>query len=132
MDLKLDIEPAPAARPRVSRKGWTYYPAKYKNFKAALAAMFINAINPKFSAFAKCVQPCVAHVEIVASRPKTTKLPFPKPDVDNYFKAVTDAATGSVWADDWQIQKASVEKRWAKKGETPHVRLQVKWNGIDN
>lgn len=122
-DIKIDIEPVPAARPRVTRQGWSYYPKRYKDFKALLAAAILKIVQPKKPK----EKPCDVVVEIVAPRPGSTKLPFPKPDVDNYFKAVTDAATGAVWVDDWQIENASVSKRWTNKGEDAHVRLMVRW-----
>jgi Holliday junction resolvase RusA-like endonuclease len=124
LTIKVDIEPVPAARPRVTRQGWSYYPKRYKDFKAEMSkrirSYFDNPCTP-------CPAICEAEVEIVCDRPKSTKLPFPKPDVDNYFKAVTDAATGAVWVDDWQIERAAVSKRWANVGEKAHVCLRVKW-----
>jgi Holliday junction resolvase RusA-like endonuclease len=121
-EYTIPIEPVPAARPRVSRWG-AYYPKRYRDFKAALAAAFIAAARPAPVRDG----PCRVEVEIVAPRPASTKLPFPKPDIDNYLKSVFDAATGSVWEDDWGIRECSATKRWTEKGEDAHVRLKVKW-----
>lgn len=106
----------------MSRWG-VYYPKKYREFKAALAAAFIAVARPSLPRDG----PCRVEVEIVAPRPKSTKLPFPKPDIDNYLKAVLDAATGSIWTDDWGVRESFTTKRWTEKGEKPFVRLRVKW-----
>lgn len=125
-EYTIPIEPVPAARPRVSRWG-AYYPKRYRDFKAALAAAFIAAAR----AAPARDGPCRVEVEIVAPRPASTKLPFPKPDIDNYLKSVFDAATGSVWVDDWGIRESFATKRWTEKGEKPSVRLRVKWDNTN-
>ena len=49
-------------------------------------------------------------------------------DWDNWHKLSMDALTGIVWADDSQIQKATVEKFYSK--ENP--RIEIKINLIKN
>ena len=46
-------------------------------------------------------------------------------DVDNYLKALFDCLSGTVWVDDKQIMKLTVEKRYAKKGEPPKTELEI-------
>ena len=50
---------------------------------------------------------------------RTTKLLFPKPDVDNYAKAPLDIITKAegYWDDDHQIQTLLVGKRYALPDE---------------
>jgi Holliday junction resolvase RusA-like endonuclease len=48
--------------------------------------------------------------------------PTVKPDVDNVFKAVTDACTGIVWHDDNQIVEAHIVKQYSDR---PRVVLEV-------
>lgn len=53
-------------------------------------------------------------VEVRPKKPKTTKLPFPKGDVDNFSKAILDACTDVLWLDDWQIRHETVFKEWSE------------------
>ena len=54
---------------------------------------------------------------VVAQKPKTSKLSRPKPDVDNYAKAVMDAMTDAgVWDDDAQVAQLTATKRWGGIG----------------
>lgn len=48
--------------------------------------------------------------------------PTVKPDVDNVFKAVTDACTGIVWHDDNQIVEAHIVKQYSDR---PRAVLEV-------
>jgi Holliday junction resolvase RusA-like endonuclease len=51
--------------------------------------------------------PVMIWMRFAVPKPKTTKLSHPKPDIDNYEKALFDALTkaGNVWNDDHQIVK---------------------------
>lgn len=48
--------------------------------------------------------------------------PTVKPDLDNVFKAVTDACTGIVWHDDNQIVEAHIVKQYSDR---PRAILEV-------
>lgn len=48
-----------------------------------------------------------------------------KPDIDNLFKAATDAMTGIIWEDDDQICVNRSSKWFAAAGEEPHVEVQI-------
>ncbi len=78
-------------------------------------------------------QPLRVGLEIFARRPKTSKYPFPVGDIDNFQKAVFDAATERLWIDDWQIcDLLPTRKRWADpEGELPGGYFVLSWEVAD-
>lgn len=126
MDLILPTAPMPCPRPRVALRGRVpvaYYPKEYTVWKGEAAKLIASLLPPDH-------QPYDGPVEVsiicAVERPKTTKLPAPRPDVDNYGKAVLDAMTqAGVWKDDSGAVRVSVTKRWTRSGETPCVYIRV-------
>jgi Holliday junction resolvase RusA-like endonuclease len=115
----LAFPPVPAARPRVTRQGWSYYPKTYKTWLQRATEGFAEQ-KPA----TPIEGPVAVRLFIYAERPKTTKRLFPRGDVDNFAKAVFDAATkGGVWVDDDQIVKATITKRF--DAVNPRVVLEV-------
>lgn len=118
----LPIAPMPTPRPRArviavpGRRPLAsfYSPKEYKEWqKEALHALKLaEAPRTPFEG------PVSVSVTCLAERPKTTKLPAPKPDVDNYAKGVLDAVTqdGRFWLDDSQVCDLRVMKQWAPLG----------------
>lgn len=70
-------------------------------------------------------------VEFVLPRPvsmaknKPTPLAVKKPDTDKLLRAIGDALTGVVYADDSQIISLYADKRTAELGEQPGARITV-------
>lgn len=122
MKLRIDINPVPASRPRVSRFG-TYYGPVYRKFKTAIAALLTD-----MAVAAKTFKdkPLNVKVDCVIKRPKTSVLDAPRGDVDNYAKSVLDALNGVLWDDDDQILKLTVTKRFTRQDEDGHILLEVK------
>jgi Holliday junction resolvase RusA-like endonuclease len=82
-----------------------YMPKDYKDWKAEVAKHLTG-----FSVGDKAVEIKIA---CYLKKPKTSKLPFPRSDVDNFAKSVMDAATeAGVWDDDRQVQSLHVHKDW--------------------
>lgn len=71
--------------------------------------------------FYRSVQKSVSKIER-KRRLSNEHPPVVKPDIDNLFKAVTDACTGVIWHDDNQIVKVKMEKRYAEK---PRVEMEI-------
>ena len=132
MTFMVEGEAIPQGRPRFTRQGHAYDPAKSRDYKeqVALAASFAmrgEEIFPKGIPL-KCV------ITIWQKMPKrfTKKQkqlaeteflrPTVKPDVDNIAKAITDAMNGIVYADDAQIVELVCGKYYA---EEPRVMVKV-------
>ncbi|MCK2074552.1 RusA family crossover junction endodeoxyribonuclease [Pediococcus acidilactici] len=127
--LIIDGEPVAASRPRVTRKGWAYIAPKYKAYKDRTHLIVRNqykgeplmgALKVK-TTFYRSVQKSVSKAER-NRRLSNEHRPIFKPDIDNLFKAVTDACTGVVWHDDNQIVSVEMDKMYA---EEPRVEMEV-------
>ena len=69
-------------------------------------------------------------LDFILSRPKSTpKTRTPpaikRPDIDKLARAILDAITGTILADDAQVTYLSATKRLAEIDETPGVRIEV-------
>lgn len=120
MYLRLDIQPVPASRPRVSKWG-TYYGKRHKAFRSAgtacLTAMREQGYLPDPLLDGRLTVVLVLEVK----KPKTTKLELPNGDVDNYAKIILDLLTGFVWEDDRQVETLTVRKGWSTGEGVVHV-----------
>lgn len=132
--IKLIIygEPQPQGRPRFSRRGnfvTTYDPPKSKAYKAlvkrqALAQWHSEPLQGALACKVKVYRPIQ---KSGSKRQKELKeagviRPVQKPDVDNYFKGVTDPLTGIVWEDDNQIVHAEIDKYYSNE---PRIELEI-------
>lgn len=120
VSVVLALEPVAASRPRVSKWG-TFYAEPYKSF-LAVAPEALHALElPMLDG------PLAVQLEVVCTKPKTSVLPHPRQDVDNFAKSVLDALTkAGAWLDDAQVARLTVEKRFAAKGEQAHTRIGIK------
>jgi Holliday junction resolvase RusA-like endonuclease len=119
--LTFHIDPVPASRPRVSRAGWSYYAEPYRSFKEDLGELVAAAWKGK----EPITVPLRARIVVVKEQPGSTKLEAPKPDADNYAKAVMDAMNKIVYHDDSQIELLTAHKRWAEKGEAGYITVRL-------
>ena len=110
IELDIPIDPVPASRPRVSRWG-TYYGKKYTTFRKDVEK-FLKGVALKVLA-----GPLFVVIEIHCRKPRTSKLDYPKPDVDNYAKGVLDALNKKAWNDDSQIVGLVVTKEWSDQAK---------------
>lgn len=112
------LNPVPASRPRVTRWG-TYYGKNY--------ASWIKAAMEKVKDAGNTIgNHCTVLVEQIIEKPRTSKLDFPRGDVDNYAKAPTDILTKKqYWTDDDLITGLWTSKRFAEKGEEPRTEVTI-------
>lgn len=121
IQFQIPLDPVPASRPRVTRQGFSYYEQPYRGFKDELKDWLTEAWEG---------QPVIDYEVVVTvvcwvPPPQKTKLPSPRPDVDNYLKAVLDGMNKVVFKDDSLVKKAIVEKHWAQPGEPGRIHVYV-------
>lgn len=122
--FKVYGEPVAKGRPRFTRQGRTYTPAKTKTYESEVAmlakaamqgeeplktpiAVFIHATFPVPLSYSKKRRSdCLANYERHIKRP----------DADNIAKAITDAMNGVVYEDDSQIVILHVVKLYGTDG----------------
>ena len=128
--------PIPQGRPRFARRGnyvTTYDPETSKNYKQLVELWTTQKLKTisGFKPYEKAV--CVDidfYLPIPQSWSKTKRTeaaggvirPITKPDLDNLYKAVTDAMIGLVWTDDSIITDAHIRKRYSDR---PRAEIRV-------
>lgn len=116
--LTIDIPPVVASRPRVGR--WsTYYGKNYTQWMKDADEVIETSLST-------ITYPCVVVVDQIVKKPKTSKLSFPRGDVDNYAKAPLDAMTKKeYWTDDNLILGMYAAKRFAEPSEHPRTEVSI-------
>ena len=109
MKWKFPISPVAASRPRVSKWG-SYYTGTYKEFREQARPIIKEVLKD----WKPTEDPLMVYVEVFPTRPRTSKLDHPRPDIDNFVKAIFDLCNGTVWKDDSQIIYMEANKAWAK------------------
>ena len=108
--------PVPMARPRVTAHG-TYTPKECREYKKLVSIMAAQTMKDSMK-FEN--EPLECRVKFVFFLPKSRKNPWAtsRPDLDNLYKAVTDAMNGIVYRDDSQIVRAIIEKCYEVNGDS--------------
>lgn len=115
-------KPTPTPRPRVSKKGFTYYPKNYKDWVADVTKVMKPLDLPQLKG------PIIIVIEVNCIPPKKTDHCAPMGDVDNYAKGPMDLMTKleKGWFDDRQVVSLTTVKRWIGPDEEPGYAL---WYG---
>lgn len=124
--------PVAKQRPRVTRRGLTFTPAKTVHYETYIKEIF--AINyPNFEAF---TGPVEINVRTYFPIPKGTSKKNrdameagfirrdKRPDCDNLLKIVADALNGLAYGDDAQITSAKIEKFYSNR---PRVEVEIRF-----
>lgn len=109
--------PVPMARPRVTMHG-TYTPKRcrdYKSFVAMAAKAAMKGKKPMDGAICIDISVIYKPPKSWSKKKQETALmgelqPTSRPDLDNIYKAITDALIGIVYVDDAQITYATIGK----------------------
>ena len=127
---QFDINPVPAARPRVSR--WsTYYPKKYTQFKKDMEAL-TGELDTTPCENLVCVS-LQFMIKIPKSWSKKKRLAGENTycnnnsDIDNYIKAILDSLNGVYFIDDRQVVEVFAIKKYSNE-----PRILFKMMEMDN
>lgn len=118
----LDGDVIGKGRPRMTRSGHAYTPAKTRSYESALRYAAQQEMGDRPLLEGPLAVALVVQVAIPAGWPKWKQeaalvggvLPTVKPDWDNQAK-VLDSLNKVVWSDDQQIVRATVSRAYASK-----------------
>ena len=111
-------KPVPMARPRVTRTGHAYTPKNCADYKSLVAAFARDVMRGKELYDGEVWVEISFYFMTPTSWSKkkretmTGKGVISRPDMDNLYKAVTDALNGIVYRDDSQITRAVMMKQY--------------------
>ena len=116
------LDPVACPRPRVTSKGFVYYPAKYTQFKRRLEQEIAKlGINPLPEGI-----PLSLKVRFAMPKPKRGKYigdHYKKPDLDNLVKSLCDGLEGAgVLKNDSQIAHIEAYKSYCN---APSICFQI-------
>ena len=130
MRIILPIEPKPQSRPRFARRGnyvQTYEDSAMRAYKQKIKAYLRKAkpeLIEKGAIFAHITFYVATPKSLLSSKKKRLEVELErkycdkKPDLDNYFKAVTDAAEGILYKNDGQIAVMVCQKLYSMRPRT--------------
>ena len=122
IELEIPIAPVPKGRPRMTRAGHAYTPAKTREAEATIKEWLAFRLPRGWEPYT-----CAITVELVCymKKPKTNKMEYPigRPDLDNLVKTITDASNGLVWRDDSQIVELHAHKDWTDREARMFMRV---------
>jgi Holliday junction resolvase RusA-like endonuclease len=108
--IRLDLNPVPASRPRVTRWG-TYYGKRHQAFRSECAALLKQELEQR-SLPVPLSGGFQVRVIFLVKKPKRTILDSPRGDIDNYIKLLLDCCNGVLWDDDRDCVVACGFKCW--------------------
>ncbi|RDF83286.1 RusA family crossover junction endodeoxyribonuclease [Lacticaseibacillus paracasei] len=126
--LTIPGNPVPQGRPRFTRMGHAYDPTKSRNYKQHVKNVALELNIEPLSGPVRVAMEIYRPLQKSGSkalirRKKEGKVrPTVKPDVDNYYKSVSDALTGILWEDDNQIVEIHVGKWYS---DQPRVEIEA-------
>lgn len=122
--LRIPGDPVPKGRPRFTRQGMAYTPAKTKTYEeevAILGKSAMNGLEPLTTPIAVFVYATFPIPESYSKKRREACLNgserhVKRPDLDNVVKAITDGLNGVVYHDDSQIVSLHATKVYGTDG----------------
>jgi Holliday junction resolvase RusA-like endonuclease len=121
LTIAIPFAPVAKGRPRMTRQGRAYTPAKTREAEGKIIEYFSTLdLTPKIGPLDVSVFAIMPIPESWSKVKQANALaglisPTGKPDLDNIVKLVLDAANGILWADDSQIVKLDLCKAYGGK-----------------
>jgi Holliday junction resolvase RusA-like endonuclease len=104
----LKLTPVAKERPRFTKRGFAYTPHKTRLYESKVQL----AVTYEWGSRKLLNQNLEAIAVFQFKKPRTSKLKYPRQDVDNLFKALADSLNGVLFEDDKQIVKLTASKQW--------------------
>ena len=137
IELSIPLPPVAKGRPRMTKAGIAYTPAKTRNYEQQVAT-FVKArmqgtppLQGPVSVYMRFLLPIPPSWNKAKKEQARNRdlLPASKPDLDNLVKAVVDACNGITWLDDSQIVHESASKLYS---DNPGIVMVVSGYGASN
>jgi Holliday junction resolvase RusA-like endonuclease len=119
MKIVLWVDPTPASRPRVSRKGFAYYGKTYERYRREAKAALGAVKKPKGCPLSG---PLKVKIAFYCRSPKKPSNTWPIGDIDNHIKSILDSLNGWAWEDDVQIMWIEATKQYSA-----NPRIEIEW-----
>lgn len=119
MKIVLWVDPTPASRPRVSRKGFAYYGKTYERYRREAKAALGAVKKPKGCPLSG---PLKVRIAFYCRSPKKPSNTWPVGDIDNHIKSILDSLNGWAWEDDVQIMWIEATKQYSA-----NPRIEIEW-----
>lgn len=125
--IHLPLPPRPASRPRFTCRGRFAVAYTDKPYREWLDKAEVLLRQIEMPEEWDTSLPVELEAAFVVAKPKTSRLAYPKPDIDNYDKSLMDAITqaGHIWQDDSQVIASKTFKVFSDDDtrEGIHIRL---------
>lgn len=127
--LEIPGEPVAKGRPRMTKTGIVYTPAKTLNYETLIRQLYVISKQGMLKGTLRAE--INAHFQTPQNISKTKRAlmergkhrPIKRPDLDNLAKAVLDALNGLAYSDDSQVVSLTVDKYYS---DNPRVEVTIK------
>lgn len=125
-------EPVAKGRPRMTKRGHVYTPARTTQYEKAVGYAYKSAQGAKYDG------PVGVAIRSYLRPPKTLtkarrtliaqgeEYPIKVPDVDNLAKCVLDGLSGLAYDSDKQVVALHIYKRWAQPEQDGYTQVTIK------
>jgi len=116
LHLRVEVEPVPASRPRISRFGGISYSKSYTHYRKTVGELIDNAMQGVDCAEFPLEGPLAVELHFLCRKPKKPSKPYPRGDIDNYTKSILDALENHapIFTNDAQFIRMTATKSYTE------------------